>query len=72
MKNETKNRINDLESKVPNNNNLSTEEQLKNLKANYEKTNKYIEHNKDHMDDTTLLNTKKKQDNREVQMDQLQ
>ncbi|WP_461613435.1 hypothetical protein [Clostridium sp. Marseille-QA1073] len=72
MKNETKNRINDLESEISYDNNLSTEEQLKNLKANYEKTNKYIEHNKERMDDSALSNIKKKQDNRENQMDQLQ
>lgn len=68
MKNETKNGKNDLESY----NNSSTKEQFKNLKGNYEKANKYIEHNKEHMDDSALSNIKKKQDNRENQMDQLQ
>lgn len=69
MKNETKNRTNDLESY---HNTSSTEDQLKNLKENYEKVNKYIEHNKEHMDDSALSNIKKKQDNRENQMNQLQ
>jgi|GEM_PF-2742404 len=69
MKNETKNMKNDLESY---DSNSSTEEQLKNLKGNYEKANKYIKHNKEHMDDSALSNIKKKQDNRENQMDQLQ
>ena len=47
-------------------------DELENLKKNYEYTEGYLRHNADHMDPETLKKTKEKQEHRREQMDFLE
>ncbi|MPM21267.1 hypothetical protein SDC9_67711 [bioreactor metagenome] len=56
--------IDTLENKIAYGNNANNNE-LENVKANYEKTEKYINYNADHMSSAQLNNLKEKQENRQ-------
>jgi len=50
----------------------SKSEQLEDLKQNYEYAQGYIENNKEHMDEQDLVNLQQKQENRKIQIENLE
>lgn len=48
------------------------EEQIENLKENYKFGESYIESNKNHMNEDDLLNLEKRQENRKIQIENLE
>ena len=67
LQQERKDLINNLEDKIVYGEN-NHQNQVKNLQENYEKTEKYIAYNTDHMSSDDLNNLKQKQENRQNQM----
>ncbi len=65
--------IEDLKSAIKEEDNIQTqEEQLENLKNRYISTTGYINHNKDTMNEEMLENLEKKQENRKIQLENLE
>lgn len=67
LQQERKDLINNLEDKIAYGENKH-QNQLKNLEENYDKTEKYIAYNEDHMSSDDLNNLKQKQENRQNQL----
>lgn len=65
--------IEDLKSAIKEDDDIQTqEEQLENLKNRYISTTGYIKHNKDRMNEEMLENLEKKQENRKIQLENLE
>lgn len=64
--------IDNLRNKLNGNDDIQTpEDQLENLKENYESAQDYINNNKDGMNEEMLKNLENKQKNRKIQLDNL-
>ena len=64
--------IDELKDKIKGNDKQTREEQLENVIEKYINTAGYIRNNEDHMSDEQLNNMEKKQDNREIQIENLE
>ena len=64
--------IEQLEQKIIGNNTTTPQEQLQNVKDNYIGIQNYIQNNKDSIDQTMLKNLEERQQNRKMQIEQLQ
>lgn len=66
--------INELKNQIigTNNDALTKQEQMENLKQNYQFGKGYIESNKEHMNQNDLQNLQRRQENRKIQMENLE